>query len=57
MLIQNFRPGTIDKMGFGYETLKALNPGIIMINVSAYGSKARTTHASVSTRSARLFPG
>ena len=37
MLIQNFRPGTIDKMGFGYETLKALNPGIIMINVSAYG--------------------
>ena len=37
MLIQNFRPGTIDKMGFGYEALKALNPGIIMINVSAYG--------------------
>ena len=37
ILIQNFRPGTIDKMGFGYETLKALNPGIIMINVSAYG--------------------
>ncbi len=37
VLIQNFRPGTIDKMGFGYETLKALNPRIIMINVSAYG--------------------
>ena len=37
MLIQNFRPGTIDKMGFGYEALKALNRGIIMINVSAYG--------------------
>ena len=35
--LQNFRPGTIEVMGFGYETLKALNPRIIMINVSAYG--------------------
>ena len=37
ILLQNFRPGTIDIMGFGYETLKQLNPKIIMINVSAYG--------------------
>ena len=36
-LLQNFRPGTIDTMGFGYEVLKGLNPKIIMINVSAYG--------------------
>lgn len=36
-LLQNFRPGTIDAMGFGYEELKKLNRGIIMINVSAYG--------------------
>lgn len=35
--LQNFRPGTIDIMGFGYEELKNLNPRIIMINVSAYG--------------------
>ena len=37
ILIQNFRPGTIDVMGFGYDVLKELNPGIIMVNVSAYG--------------------
>jgi crotonobetainyl-CoA:carnitine CoA-transferase CaiB-like acyl-CoA transferase len=37
VLVQNFRPGTIDKMGFGYEVLKALNPRIIMVNASAYG--------------------
>ncbi|MBI2872396.1 MAG: CoA transferase [Chloroflexi bacterium] len=37
VLLQNFRPGTMDTMGFGYETLKSLNPGIVMINVSAYG--------------------
>jgi crotonobetainyl-CoA:carnitine CoA-transferase CaiB-like acyl-CoA transferase len=37
VLIQNFRPGTIEEMGFGYEALKALNPRIIMVNISAYG--------------------
>jgi formyl-CoA transferase len=37
MLIQNFRPGTIDAMGFGYDALRELNRRIIMINVSAYG--------------------
>jgi crotonobetainyl-CoA:carnitine CoA-transferase CaiB-like acyl-CoA transferase len=37
VLLQNFRPGTIETMGFGYEVLKELNPRIIMVNVSAYG--------------------
>ncbi len=37
VLVQNFRPGTIENMGFGYDVLKELNPKIIMVNVSAYG--------------------
>ena len=37
VLLQNFRPGTIDVMGFGYDVLYELNPRIIMVNVSAYG--------------------
>ena len=37
VVVQNFRPGTIEKMGFGYDVLKELNPRIIMVNVSAYG--------------------
>ena len=37
VLLQNFRPGTIDIMGFGYDVLYELNPRIIMVNVSAYG--------------------
>mgnify|MGYP001201644256 CR=1 FL=1 len=37
IFLQNFRPGTIEKMGFGYDVLKSLNPKIIMVNVSAYG--------------------
>ena len=37
VFLQNFRPGTIERMGFGYDVLEGLNPGIVMINVSAYG--------------------
>jgi len=37
VFLQNFRPGTIAKMGFSYDVLKELNPRIIMVNVSAYG--------------------
>ena len=36
-LLQNFRPGTIEIMGFGYDKLKEINPRIIMLNISAYG--------------------
>jgi crotonobetainyl-CoA:carnitine CoA-transferase CaiB-like acyl-CoA transferase len=37
VLLQNFRPGTIETMGFGYDVLSDLNPRIIMVNASAYG--------------------
>ena len=37
VLVQNFRPGTIENMGFGYDVLKELNPKMIMVNVSAFG--------------------
>jgi CoA:oxalate CoA-transferase len=37
VLIQNFRPGVMDEMGFGYEALRAMNKRIVMVNVSAYG--------------------
>jgi crotonobetainyl-CoA:carnitine CoA-transferase CaiB-like acyl-CoA transferase len=36
MLLQNFSPGVMDAMGLGYDVLKQLNPGIIMINVSGF---------------------
>jgi crotonobetainyl-CoA:carnitine CoA-transferase CaiB-like acyl-CoA transferase len=44
MLLQNFRPGIMDAMGFGYETLKQLNPGIILINVSGFGQEGPYKH-------------
>ena len=36
-VLENFRPGTMEKWGLGYETLAATNPGLIMIRVSGYG--------------------
>jgi crotonobetainyl-CoA:carnitine CoA-transferase CaiB-like acyl-CoA transferase len=35
--LENFRPGTLEKWGLGYEALSAENPGLILIRVSGYG--------------------
>ncbi|MGG3467906.1 CaiB/BaiF CoA-transferase family protein [Neobacillus pocheonensis] len=37
ILIENFRPGTMEKWGLSYEELKEINPLLIMIRVSGYG--------------------
>ncbi len=36
-LLENFRAGTLEKWGLDYETLSAINPGLIMIRVSGFG--------------------
>ncbi len=36
-LLENFRPGTMEKWGLGYEELSKINPRLIMIRVSGYG--------------------
>jgi len=36
-LLENFRPGTMENWGLGYETLSEINRGLIMIRVSGYG--------------------
>jgi len=37
VLIENFRPGTMEKMGCGWDELHALNPRLIMARISGYG--------------------
>ena len=37
VLIENFRPGTFEGWGLGYDTLRQLNPGLVFVRVSGYG--------------------
>ncbi|HEY3540775.1 MAG TPA: CoA transferase [Trinickia sp.] len=37
VLIENFRPGTLEAWGMGYEALCEINPGLIMLRISGYG--------------------
>jgi formyl-CoA transferase len=36
-LLENFRPGTLEKWGLGWNELSAINPGLVMIRVSGFG--------------------
>jgi crotonobetainyl-CoA:carnitine CoA-transferase CaiB-like acyl-CoA transferase len=37
IVVENFRPGTLEKWGLGYEDLSALKPGLVMTRISGYG--------------------
>lgn len=37
VIVENFRPGTADRLGLGYDQVKADNPGIVFASISGYG--------------------
>ncbi|MDA2965986.1 MAG: CoA transferase [Actinomycetota bacterium] len=37
VVIQNFRPGAVERLGIGYEDLKKVNPQLIYVSISGYG--------------------
>jgi formyl-CoA transferase len=37
VLVENFRPGTLEGWGMGWDALSALNPGLVMLRISGYG--------------------
>jgi formyl-CoA transferase len=37
VVIENFRPGTLEKWGLGYDALSAVNPGLILLRLSGFG--------------------
>lgn len=37
VVVENFRPGTLDNWGLGWEALSQLNPRLIMVHISGYG--------------------
>lgn len=37
VVIENFRPGTLERWGLGYDVLRAANPGLVLVRVSGFG--------------------
>ncbi len=37
ILVEGFRPGVMERLGIGYETLKQINPGLVMTSISNFG--------------------
>jgi len=41
VLVENFRPGVMDRLGLGYEALHAVSPGLIYCSITGFGRGAR----------------
>ena len=44
IIVEQFRPGVMDRLGVGYEDLKAINPGLIYCSISGYGQTGPSRH-------------
>lgn len=37
VVVENFRPGVLDRLGLGYDTLRRLNPRVVLVSISNFG--------------------
>ena len=49
MLTENYRRGTLEKLGLGYDVLAAVNPGLIYCAISGYGRNGPMPTRAAST--------
>jgi succinyl-CoA:(S)-malate CoA-transferase subunit B len=57
VVIENFRPGTLEKWELGFTDLLAINPGLVMLRISAYGEKGPKSHLPGFARIAQAYAG
>lgn len=57
VVLENFRPGTLEKWGIGFEDLRKINPRLIMLRISAYGQTGPKRGEPGFARIAHAFAG
>lgn len=57
VVVENFRPGVLDRLGLGYEALSAIKPDIIMLRVSGFGQTGPYSHRGGFGKIAEAFSG
>ncbi len=57
IVLENFRPGTLEKWGLGYDVLREINPGLILLRVSGYGQDGPYSSRPGFARAAHAFAG
>lgn len=57
VVCENFRPGTLEKWGLGWDVLSAINPGLILLRVSGYGQDGPYRDRPGFARNAHAFAG
>ena len=57
VVLENFRPGTLEKWGIGYEALSKINPRLVMLRISAYGQTGPKRGEPGFARIAHAFAG
>jgi succinyl-CoA:(S)-malate CoA-transferase subunit A len=57
VLIENFRPGTMEDWGLGWDILREVNPGLVMLRVSGYGQTGPYRHRTGFSHIAHAFGG
>ncbi|HEX7927933.1 MAG TPA: CoA transferase [bacterium] len=57
VMIENFRPGTLEKWGLGWDALRAVNPALVLLRISGYGQTGPKAQEPGFARIAHAFCG
>jgi formyl-CoA transferase len=57
VLLENFRPGTLEKLGLGPEVLLEANPGLVVLRLSGFGQRGPLSELQGTDRTAQAYTG